>query len=222
MSHSTCDIYLTSDEMLRALVNCDGARIALADATTSIVLLEMLSQDPDRRVLSAVARNPNTPEHVLARLVADYPAQVGQNPSTSPQLLASLAHHTDYNVKFRVAQNPNTRAEDLIALSLSTETPVRWRIARHPNTPTSTLWDLASDVGIVAEDVPLNPNVTPELLERVVTSHPFAEIKRTARQRVVEHPKTSVETLVFMYENETDEALRSKCLERLGLLDLLK
>lgn len=208
--------------MLQALVHCVDARVALAEATTSVVLLEMLSQDPESSVLLSVARNRNTPEHVLTRLVAVYPTQVAANRSVSPDLLASLVQHPNREVKFNVASNPNTRAEDLVVLGLDTEASVRWRVARHPNTPTSTLWDLASDVGAVAEDVPLNPNVTPELLERVVTSRPVAEIKYTARCRVIAHPKTSVETLVFLYENETDEALRSNCLERLDLLDLLK
>ena len=60
-----------------------------------------------------LARNPNTPPEILARLANDnnwgVRCRVAYNPNTSPENLERLANDDDYWVSFRVARNLNTQ-----------------------------------------------------------------------------------------------------------------
>ena len=64
-----------------------------------------------------LARNPNTPPEILARLANDndyYVIQyVAGNPNTPPETLERLANDEDYGVLYCVAENPNTPQESL-------------------------------------------------------------------------------------------------------------
>lgn len=193
--------YLQCSELLQALVQSPAALIAaMRDPTISANTLELLAQHPILDVRVEVARHPNTPAHMLVNLMA----------SQHETVMCVIAERSD--------ASPDTLAH----LALIGDTQVRYRVARHENTPIETLMTLAEDERYVAEDVPLNKNATAEVLAKCVTQVGFDDKTSYIRLRVANHPNTSFETRVYLYQNDPNEDVRQKCLERLDLLDLLK
>lgn len=193
--------YLQSTELLQALVRNPAALIAaMRDPTMSANTLELLAQHPILDVRVEVARHPNTPAHMLVNLMA----------SQNEIVMCVIAERSD------------TPSEILARLAVIGDTQVRYRVARHENTPIETLMTLAEDERYVAEDVPLNKNATSEILAKCVTQAGFDDKTDYIRIRVAKHPNTSFETRVYLYQNDPNEDVRQKCLERLDLLDLIK
>jgi hypothetical protein len=60
-----------------------------------------------------IAKNPNTPPEILARLANDnnwgVRCRVAENLNTSPETLERLANDEDYCIRWHVAFNPNTQ-----------------------------------------------------------------------------------------------------------------
>ena len=78
--------------------------------------------------VSAVAWNPNTPSHALAKIAEQ------------------LTNHTAYGYEVRgIAENPSTSGETLAKIASSRSTDIRASVAWNPNTPPSTLAELAAD-----------------------------------------------------------------------------
>ena len=91
---------------------------------------------------------------------------IASSPTTSPNIAAQFATHTDPAVRSAAARHPGLDASVLEALSDDTHAPVRWQVAGHANTPADTLVKLATDpVRQVRHHLLANTNQPPEMLE---------------------------------------------------------
>ncbi len=100
-------------------------------------------------VRKVVARNPNTPKQVLARLLDDSDSNVrhgiASNPKTDEDLLRKLAKDIDKDVRLAVAENPNTPPDTLTVLSCDEDVDVRFGVAENPHMPENILVKLSQD-----------------------------------------------------------------------------
>ncbi len=100
-------------------------------------------------VRKVVARNPNTPKQVLAKLIEDSDSNVrhgiASNPKTDSDLLQKLAFDIDKDVRLAVAENPNTPPVTLSLLSDDEDVDVRFGVAENPHMPEKILLKLAHD-----------------------------------------------------------------------------
>lgn len=141
-------------------------RLCLArSSSTSQETLARLSDTlkfEDERICRAIARNGNTPIHLLEKLASWEPEDedngygdegwlvhkyVALNPKTPLSLLEKLAKHESYNVRKAVVKNPKLSVSTLEKLA-GDEVSYVWKaVAKHPKTPISVLKKLADNIG---------------------------------------------------------------------------
>jgi hypothetical protein len=127
-------------------------RIAVAaDPGTPSHLIARLVKDANERVRTAAASNPSAPPHALAFLAGDVAidvrAAVSANPNAPADSLARLATDSEFIVRREVAKHPSTPPDTLVYLTDDSDSSTRYNVARHPNTPSSALARLANDQG---------------------------------------------------------------------------
>lgn len=112
-------------------------------------LLVALSDVPDMGSRWAVAKNPHTPTHILAKLAHDevnlVRALVATNPNTPQECLYTL-FDDEKIVRDGISGNPNAPGELLDKLAKDPDKLVRLRVAENPATPRETLQKLAQDL----------------------------------------------------------------------------
>ncbi len=149
----------------------DDLKWLKAGATADELLVSSYTRD--QHVLAAVARHPNAPASLLARLAADFPAEVLSNPAlpllrlAQPQLLshwpreALLAllrlpqlpgwvrqqtfHSPAVEVQVALATLPQLSEAELLRLSQHPSWLVRARVAARDDLPGHILHDLLND-----------------------------------------------------------------------------
>ena len=91
--------------------------------------------------------------------------KLAENPLTPPEVLAHLAHDTDWGVRGLVAEHSNTPPEVLARLAGDKNADVRNVVAENPSTPPDILTQLAGDrLDWVRNSVAENRNTPPEVL----------------------------------------------------------
>ena len=128
-----------------------------------------------------IAKSCDTASEILAKLAkVSSRKELAKNPNTPPHVLATLANHKDSDMRKLVAQNPLTPAETLTQLATDKSSCrlnsqkaryfVREAVVSNSNTPVNTLKLLAQDSDeIVRSKVAANPN-TPEAILRELAS----------------------------------------------------
>ena len=96
-----------------------------------------------------LAKDPNTPAEILARLSEDghrwVRRGVAYNSNTPTEVLVRLSGDEDSDVRDWVARNPNAPATALTRLSEDKDRWVRWDVAGNPHAPAETLTRLSGD-----------------------------------------------------------------------------
>lgn len=104
----------------------------------------------------------------LDKLIRDQLRLVAENPSTTPETLATLATNNDDVTVALVAGNPSTPPEVLDTLARDSDEDVRHAVAMNPSTPPKALTLLAFDRRLLVRmEAESNPNTAPEVLEAV-------------------------------------------------------
>jgi len=86
----------------------------------------------------------------------------------TPQQLAEMATHPEWEVRLDAAQHPSTSAEALSWLAGDNSVMVRLAVAKNPSTPPEILSRLAEDQNkLVRAGVGRNPSTPPEVLSRL-------------------------------------------------------
>ena len=126
----------------------DTKQAMAMDPSTSSRILDSLSYDDDNWILLAeVAKNPNTSDATLLRLLnspyLDVRRAVGQNPNLSEDVIAACLQTNDTDVIFGLTQNPNTPADILEYIAKNWQS-LCWGLVEHPNTNNETLHYIAT------------------------------------------------------------------------------
>src|SRR5271157_2230566 len=164
--------------------------------------------EPKLKILGLIARSPNAPLEILAKLSQDknmsVRVYVADNPNTSSEILAQLSQDSSKDVRVCVAQNPNTRSSILAGLAQDKDISVRACVARNPNIPSEILAKLSQDKDIsVRGCVAQNPNTSSEILAQL-----SQDKNKYVRGYVAHNPNTSSEILVQMSQ-DPDEFVRA-------------
>ena len=153
-------------------------------STTSAQKLTELATTSSKKILTALAQNPNTPTSVLQQLFVRFrftPNQdiykaIAHNPNTPPELLDQFSNRLDLLAD--VARHPNTPASLLERLAAGDKN-IRDLVRVHPNASTTAL-----DIINFMEGKPETPAY---ILEKLV-DHPSVDV----RLRIAKHPNTSL------------------------------
>jgi hypothetical protein len=197
--------------------------IAKNKNTPPIILRYLAS---DRQTQLEVLKNPNTPRDILAEYIpqitnekqiesilrgTDYTQQ--KNPQMPSNVLEILSHHPKDVIRYLVALYPTASITTLKRLAFDNYHMVRQTVAGNPNTPSDTLIEMAkknvinTTVGS-AHSVPYiiaeRKDATPEALN-YLARQPVS----TVRSNVVRNNNTSLETLEWLIDNESDANILS-------------
>lgn len=197
----------------------------------SEVLLPVLHTN----VLSAVAQNPETPEHILKVLgemcdpYYNISRALAQNPQCPPSFLEPLVGSNDRAVRELAAENPNTPfallqqfqmqigivehphtdSDTLRELAMSQWEHIRLGVAGHLNTPQDVLEQLATDQDFtVCMAVALSKNTPTTTLEKLVT------------EAIACHPYASVEEVLVLLIAACHPHASAEVLEQLAAVSL--
>lgn len=140
---------------------CPAVLVTLARRQHHPRVLRRLSMDTDPAVRLAVASNPATPTDVLSMLAGDDDPHVrdalctngtiaglftaATDPTTSDDVLATIAAEPFTEMRRRVAGNPSAPANVVLKLAHDSSPHVRFAVASHPRMPLLGLLRLADD-----------------------------------------------------------------------------
>jgi len=177
-------------KVLETLVFDESSRLRYKVAgsiNTPESVLKMLASrySKDRTVCECLAKNNNTPKHLLTALASDenwiVRREVAKNSNTPKSELRFLARDKNCNVRSSVACNNNAPKSVLKILAHDEEWAVRRSIADNANTSESTLKVLACDKDIGARIRVLNNNNTTDSVLEILEHDKDAEIRFAAR-----------------------------------------
>ncbi len=130
-----------------------------------INVLAQLANHPSLDIRTEVASNPNTPAHVLEKLVSDCDSEVSYLANCNPNLLLSwnkqtriemfnkLAQNTDENLgRLAVFFSPYADVSTLVENYRSTVWLERYAIAQNPSTPVNILNHLAQEGNVIVRE----------------------------------------------------------------------
>ncbi len=133
-----------------------------------------------------VAQHPQTPLRILTQWAKTSPEvrrEIAKNVNTPEHILEKLALSSWKKIRRNVARNPNTPAFVLEKLASDRHLEVRQAVARNPNTPEHVLTELVrySDLRLC---IVKNPNTPALVLEKLSEFHRYCTL-------VLEHPNTT-------------------------------
>lgn len=118
-------------------------------------------------------------------------AEVAQNPSTPPKVLAELARDTNKYMRKMVARNPSTPPEVLSELARDPNKGVREAVAENPSIPPGVLAELAHDTNMYMRMAVVgNPSIPPKVLAELVR-----DPSENVRKAVAKNPSFPAEVL---------------------------
>jgi Leucine rich repeat variant len=119
-------------------IQLEHALASAWDSATPVAELIKLATHEHPCVRRWVARNPNTPPDILAKLVADNSDvryELSKNRNTTAETLSVLAEDKTSTVRYWVANHMDTPVEALIKLVEDQDQDVRITAGYHPNLP---------------------------------------------------------------------------------------
>ncbi|MGW1033548.1 hypothetical protein ACWD4Z_15300 [Streptomyces antibioticus] len=136
-----------------------------------------LDDDPELAVRRAAARRPDTPPHVLERLVRAHgdvfhirPLHV-DHPNFPRHLLRTFTDELTPNARYLALQDPELPVPDLQRLATAAEPFIRRGVARHPNITAALLEDLLSDPDPqVTDEAAANTTLPPPRMYRILAA----------------------------------------------------
>lgn len=207
--------------MSRANAQDPYVRCAIAsNPNTPVKVLIALSKDADASVRRDVAANPSTPANVLAALMRDEVArdaaqdrlsndkysrlQTAKDPETSDDVLTTLSHDIDPDVRKEVAKNPETPNDVLATLLKDKNKDVRQGVAENTETPDELLATLARDNNAdVRADVAKNTGSPLDVLDSLARDE-----STQVRNNVAHNTRTDDSTLLKL-TNDDDFYIRT-------------
>lgn len=169
-------------------------------------LLELLATNTrDKRILKAIARNPNTPLNSLVELSKDYLKEIGQNPALELILLENpgFIERIYYRVSLPGFHNDTIVPSWYYELAYRDNNfRVRAFVASNKNTPVRLLKKLSKDpFGCVRDEVASNKKTPINILKEMATSDLSYEVRRSAKISLAESFNTPIEMLEELSEN---------------------
>ncbi len=215
----------TPIEVLQELtLASDTVRLSLAkNRSAPIQLLQVLANDSSPDVRRAVTENPISPIELRASILDG--VGVKDHIENSIKTLIAFALSPFLRSRWVAAGNPKTPSEILHLLATDTNSDTRRLVANNNATAPDTLKLLVapSEDNHIRTCAVTNPNIPIEILQQMIREQSFAldvayhsdipisilQVLATntdarVRTNVAKNPSTSVETLCFMYEKESD------------------
>ena len=190
-------------------------RIVASKANTPANVLERLAEHQDYTVRYNVALNPNTPDTAL-ELLARFNHSEANAPSATKNALKTMMAGADKNqIRIFIASNPRT---PLAALEMLANREFLREENATPSTDHSMFFPRRNDEEVL-EALARNPNLTPELLERLAR-----DPSPNVRSKLIHNPNITLELWALLARDE-DVAVRLELAERshcpITILELL-
>ncbi|MGC2236138.1 MAG: CFI-box-CTERM domain-containing protein [Pyrinomonadaceae bacterium] len=191
------------------------SRCQIAEVTTSIKILEMLSLS----VAICAIKNPNiTPEIITTIFDSENYGEIhrrsdiAKHPKTPIKILKILAKDEESNVRESVAYNSKTPPDILVELANDSEIWVRREVAGNKNTPPQTLAMLArTTIFDIRNQVAANPSTPTEILG-YLAKNPMGSASYdsyyfdTIKENVASNPNAPTQ-----YKKSNDKSKESSC-----------
>ena len=169
----------------------------VSNPSASARLLDKILEDTnDDKILTEIAKHPNTNISTLERFV-NHSASVRygliKNPNITVNIIKKLANDSYIPIIRSIAQNQKTPSEVLEELANNTDFTTRLSIVRHPNTPPRVLAQIVEDAQISKN----KPNRTKDTLKSAVFGDAYDLLKAIAA-----NPKTPTHALEIIARRE--------------------
>ena len=161
-----------------------------------VELLEFAFKIKHRYLPATIAGHPNTPIHILSKLVRSDDWNVRRdavkNPNLPSDLLLQLACDGDYDVIKAITRNPNVTVEILEKISRKQSVDCKEMVAQHELTPVRVLERLSRSEGnYVRRYIACNPNTPIETLRKL-----YKDKSQSVRCDVLRNPNVPFELIL--------------------------